>query len=501
MKQEFHAKSNQSGFSTLEMLLAMAILVMMMTAVITVAFGSQSLISDSRASVAALAIAQQMLEKAQADSRKDFNLVVPYSATSTDGIYRQTLAVTTRPDFLTKEITATVKWTGEYNRQQFVDLYGLVTNFNNAVGGDTCDSIQAPDVAAWKNFKIQNSLRDMANIAGFSGETLSITDIDAYHGRLYATADTGNASTSSIPTFFIFDITQSGAITLVPNGFVDNDTKHKGGLAAVAVAGNYAFVANASGVAKGQLQVIDISAMPPVVAASYKVSSRGLGDSIFYKDGYVYLGLTAAAGDPEFVIVDVHNPLNPSAVSGSSYVIGHDVNAISVRDGYAYIATPDERNLVILDVSDPGRVAEIGNYNQSSVNHGKSVYLLGDTLYLGRTVGATEFTVLDVGNPASPLVLGSKSDINASIDGVVVRSGIDVPDSPGRPRRFAFGLAPRRFMALDVSDPAAIFSWAEMDLAESGNNTFEPVLDCEGNNFFIGSNNDDGRGFLSIVAP
>ncbi len=74
----------QKGFSTLEMLLAMSILILVLTAVILVSFGNQAMIIDSQTNAEALNIAQGLLEKAQPDSRKDFNLVNPVATTTTD---------------------------------------------------------------------------------------------------------------------------------------------------------------------------------------------------------------------------------------------------------------------------------------------------------------------------------------------------------------------------------------------------------------------------------
>ena len=97
---------------------------------------------------------------------------------------------------------------------------------------------------------------------------------------------------------------------------IDNDIKVNSGLMAVAVAsstsGSYAYVASASSFARGQLQIIDISnPASPAVVATYTiptsvVSTAGSGNAIFYKDGYVYLGLTKTSADgSEFNIIDV----------------------------------------------------------------------------------------------------------------------------------------------------------------------------------------------------
>jgi len=142
----FKFKFHQAGFSTIEMLLAMFILILSLTAVITVSFSSQSLVIGSRTNAEALNIAQGLLEKAQADARQDFNLVNPYSTKSFDNFYEENVTVTHplengKPNYFAKLVTVTVSWNGEFNHPQKVILSTLVTNFNNAIGGDTCSSL------------------------------------------------------------------------------------------------------------------------------------------------------------------------------------------------------------------------------------------------------------------------------------------------------------------------------------------------------------------------
>ena len=75
--------------------------------------------------------------------------------------------------------------------------------------------------------------------------------------------------------------------------------------------------------------------------ATSTVPAAGLGNSIFYKNGYVYLGLAAAAGGTEFNIIDVHNPFSPARVGGYSFN-SHAVNDILIKNNYAYIFHPTD---------------------------------------------------------------------------------------------------------------------------------------------------------------
>ena len=187
------------GFSTVEILVAMAILILIITAVLLVSSGSQSLLISSQTSREALSQAQTLLENEQALSRKDFKLVVPASSSQTLGgvTYSQQVTVQTQSDYLTKLVTANVSWTGEHNKAQNVQVSSLVTNFENAVGGDTCDSVLTPDANAWKNPQIKNANTSFGQLVNDPGNNYAVTDLDAYQGKLYAVAGKTSNSTDA----------------------------------------------------------------------------------------------------------------------------------------------------------------------------------------------------------------------------------------------------------------------------------------------------------------
>lgn len=504
-------KINQAGFSTLEILVAMFILVLAFSAAILVSFSNQTMIAASQTNAEALNIAQELVEKAQADSRQDFNLVNPQNATTTIDGFTEKLDVT-QTDYFIKLVTARVGFPEDSGRYSTTTLTTVVTNFNNAVGGDTCSSILLPNAEAWKDPQLIKSVSnsDFADLTGFSSDNFSISDIDAYKGKLYVTINNSSATTSTVPTFFVFDINAPDAIAKIPGDFVDNDSNKKSGLNAVAVAENpadgkkYAYVANHS-VAK-QLQVIDVSSNPPVVKVSLAVSGQAVGNSIAYKNGYVYLGLKSSTSGPEFNIIDVHNPLLPSEVGHwpASGSLNHDINAIYIKNQYAFVATTASKKLIVLDISNASGPEEVGSFSDGGGNHGKSIFLVGDTLFLGRTLGGTELSILDEGNPATttPPVLGGEATINASVDGIIVRGKIE-PQYIWSSPVLAFLLTPSDFKILDVSDVTNIAPWGTKPLETGtfGSSIFEPVLDCEGNNFFVGSNDSSNNGYLSLIAP
>ena len=512
----------QKGFSTLEMLLAMSILILVLTAVILVSFGNQAMIIDSQTNAEALNIAQGLLEKAQADSRKDFNLVNPVATTTTDDGFTSSVNVV-QTDYFTKLVTATVEFPEDSGRRGTTVLSAVVTNFNNAVGGDTCSSILLPSAEAWQDPKIKNSTTtDFSSLAGISGD-YAISDVDAYEGKLYVTV--GKTPNNDNPTFFIFDISNPFSPSLL--GKVDNNDSTANGLNAVAIAEDttnhkiYAYVANNN--PENQLQVIDVTdpgSITPEKIVDFDLDNvggtQGVGNSIFFKDGYIYLGLQATGIDedgnsngPEFHIIDAHlDRAHPAKITGRSYYsVGNAVNVISVRGKYAYLATSNDQELIVLDVHDPSCVVTNPQESESvckpsgtppwgfdepGSSEGKSLYLLGNNLYLGKVLNNTEFYILDNSNSATSTftILGSKDDINVNVDGISIRENL------------AFLLLKTGLKIFNISDVSHIEDWGDLDLTlyAGSDDLFEPSLDCEGNNFFVGSN-IGGHGYLSIIAP
>jgi hypothetical protein len=111
---------------------------------------------------------------------------------------------------------------------------------------------------------------------------------------------------------------------------------------------------------------------------------------------------------------------------------------------------------------------------------------------------------LDIRDPrtTTPPILGSVPTINKSVDGIIVR-GLNSTTTIQTQPALAFLLTPIDFRILNVSDPQNISSWGAESLKSGtyGNSVYEPVIDCERNNFFVGSNDDSGNGFLSVITP
>ena len=506
----------QKGFSTIELMIAMAILVLVLSAVVVVSFSNQSYLIGSETNAEAMRLAQGLLEEEQALGRKDFNLVNPRSAVA-QGVYSKTVHVTLLPDYLTKEVKALVSWTGERGQNRSVELNTLITNFETPLGGDTCDStIKEGD--DWANPKIERTI-DFSNLGGIPDGTYTLTDVDAYKNKLYVTAgraaDPDDSSNKGLPTFFVFDVSDPDDPEL--EGEVDNASGVIMGLNAVHVSESsaqlktYAYTASNTSSdysicdpktdpACGQLVLFDVtSPTNPKWETNLKIESPAVtglttGESIFYKNGYLLLGLAKADG-PEFHVIDMHNPsvwLGSSHLvySSGSFEIDIVIKALAMRGAYAYLGTPNSKELQILNLSNPSSPDPVGEFSGASTGNGESIYLVGDNLYFGKTSSLTgpEFYILDASNPETVLPDLGSEEINASVNEVIVRDYL------------AFLLTNNELKIYRIDDPANIALQGSLSLSSSGSST-KPSMDCEGNRLFITSNNGSGAGFLYVVKP
>ncbi|MDQ5954246.1 MAG: hypothetical protein QG583_174 [Patescibacteria group bacterium] len=509
----------QKAFSTIELMIALAIMSIVLTGVVLVSFGNQSALIGSQTSNEAMKLAQGLIEEQQALARKDFNLVNS-NVDDSDPFYKKSVSVKFLDDFSTKEVEVKIEWNAEYLLKKKLILKTLITNFTNPIGNNTCDSTLTGDEqgeeygSGWKNPEIKNTQNKFADLVNDINGIYPVTDVDAYYGKLYVTVN--NISSNSDDTFFIFDINKlknNQNNPLIDS--IDNSTV-SAGLNAVVVAGHYAYVANGYGAnfttcIEGQncaqLQIFDLnnlSASP----INFKVpgvggnSGQSVGNSIFYKDGFIFLGLSDTGGNgSEFHIIDVHDPENPFRRPGGTFSVGNAVNTIYVKNKYVYLGTVNNQELMVLSLND---LSESYGYDASgNAGNGKSLSLVGDNLYLGRTIdsGNPEFYVLDntnpediTGNNLSP----STFEANRSVNGLLVRDFL------------AFLLTNNQLRILDLTQPLSmnIPEWTinplTLPLADT---TGDGALDCEGNFLYAVTNYDnsdtdplDNNGLLYVIS-
>lgn len=352
--------TGQSGFSILEVLLAFGVLGLVLTSAMAVMFQAQAYVIDDQLHRQALMITRNELNRVLSDVE---------SALSEEHQVNE-FDVTVEVKSLTRlvrEISVSSEWSNSRGVPQSIRLSSAVSNYSGAVGEETCAVYFSH---GWLAPKIIAQL-PLPAVA---------TDIDVVDGFAYVTVDDSVAAT---PDLFVVDVHNPENPEIV--GSISTGP----GLAAIHVVGHYAYVANLSTVS--QLQIIDVSEVSqPQLKTSFKIpeilDTTLAGQSIYVKDGVVYLGLTKNTG-AELQIIDVSNVLTPSIVG--SFETDTKINAIFVHDDLAYVATPNQAQLRVLDVSNPNAISVVSTFSASGyqVQDGRSLELLDSTVLLGRTVG------------------------------------------------------------------------------------------------------------------
>jgi hypothetical protein len=159
------------------------------------------------------------------------------------------------------------------------------------------------------------------------------------------------------------------------------------------IVGHYAYIATAHFTGAGGMHILDISEpTSPAEVGVYDLGSSG-ANGIIVHDNYAYL-LLGSSG----IIIDISNPENLTEVgrwNDSEYATG-----ISLVDHYLYL--PGFNTSTIFDVSDPTHPTEIAG-NFEVLNSAKSIKVVNNQAYLA--AGTVGLKIIDISNSMRPKVL------------------------------------------------------------------------------------------------
>lgn len=382
------------GQSTIEILVALAVLMLSVSTIISVAFGNQSAVTDSQNRRQAILLASESLEDARALSRINFAGVV--SASSSDGIFTATLTVSDIDPY-TKKADSKVVWQAAPLSYRSVELSTLLTNWQaqDLIDGTGGGGGLSGD---WLNPKTEGTL-DLG--PGNSG-----TDVGVKFQTVYMTAV---ASDEKKKDFFSIDVSNLQS----PRLLASINTGH--GLASLSIMGDYAYVANTDG---DHLQVINIAdPQAPALAGSAAMHEVGSeGKSVFAYQNRAYVGSQQSSGK-EFQIFDVSTPSSPAFLGSAE--IGADVNDIYVLGTAAYLATSrGDAAVMIYDVSNPASPSLLSAFSDPLGGAGLSVFATSsEVLFAGIGSG---LRAIDISNPAAPISLG-RFEANGAVNDLYVR--------------------------------------------------------------------------------
>lgn len=456
------------GFSIIEILIAMAIGLIVISGVVAGSggFGSlvggyQSTVSDSEIHSEALRKVQDSIEHAAATARANYSAVVSSTTTDCSGglCYRKELSIPIAYAAQCQEaIASIVSWVSTQGRVLSVSATTTVVDVPAmlALGGD-CD-IGASD--GWTKPSL---------FASYRFNPGQPTAIDVVHRVVYMPDDQGklnivdtNSATLGFSGDFISPPYDVGVLVNDIDVAVSTSTGER-----------YAYVARHDTAKQFQIiNVSDIGSPSPVASTSLTgvnpLHSSAQGWRVSYYDGYAYVATRYTDGWPEFHIFNVNVPDSP-VEAGAGIVLDTSIYGIVIRDQFvsgtthrfAYLVTTNNsKEVVVLDVTTPSNIVPITQAytNIPGNKDGRSIYLHGTRIYIGLESGTGEdLYVLDASNPlnvtAGLPVLG-KVEIGATVNAIRVS---------GELAFLATSKANDEFQVWNISNPETAITRVEVD--------------------------------------
>lgn len=485
-------KKNKKGFSTLEILLSLTIIILSLTAVIGLIFGNQTTSIDTSLNNEGVYLAQEQIEDARAQARADFGgLVLGTSVDTSDPIFKKTLTITQGSDAYTKNLLSKVDWVTDGNRPQTISLLTTLTYWLGKAAGDIC---QVPENSDWSNPKVVNSSNPIAIHSGNR-----VTSLAVKKPYVFLTASGQDGSSGNGHNFYTVNVSDPSAPQInLSKALVGSE------LSAVSISGNYAYVMgfthNSPGdeqgdvyyqngyayvgikhgetITNGQFYIIDISdpSTPKVVSGS-RINLPS--DS----------KIPSAHQSDEFLIFNVTNPANPTFVGGiaNETAFGSKgINAIQIYNNVAVIGT-EINNLIVVDLTTKTAPSLMTPFNSGSHIYGLFVNSKGRILAGGK---GKLFMLNAASMPISQIDMIDPGDGGKRVSGIMSSGGyafLGTQDSSNT------------FIVANIADDGTL-SGPISHLALGGSGAPNGGLGCEGNTVYMALYPGDSD-VLKVIAP
>jgi type II secretory pathway pseudopilin PulG len=178
---------------------------------------------------------------------------------------------------------------------------------------------------------------------------------------------------------------------------------------AVAISGNYAYIATSSNYA--EMLVVDISNPANLVlqAGLDLIDLPGNADALDVSvvGDRAYLTRTISAAN-DFVVVDITDPHYP--VMLGSYMVGKNVYSVEVDGNYAFLATGtnNSREFFAMNISNPASITLASSIGFPGSQDAFEVVLdrTNHRAFVGRNNATSALYAVDIANPAAMSILG-----------------------------------------------------------------------------------------------
>ncbi len=410
----------------------------------------------------ALYVSKTMIEDALASSTAAYNSVTPFSVS--DPPFYKTLTISDLTP-CKKNIEAQTTWNeGVLVHSSTLSSLAVDLNYAKDISND-CEGSEpthVPHLATLQSFLIA------------SGTTP--TSLDVFKSLAYI--GVGTQSTSS-PGFYIVDNSNPISARIISSLSEQN-------ISALDAIKNYVFLGINN--TTDQFHIIDTTnpLSPQLIATTSlpKVVPTGSfpgATSIFYYHSKVFIGTHRTAG-PEFHIFDVSIPKAPKWLG--SIELNHNINEITVRDSYAYLATSgNTKDIIILDIHDPTHITQVASVAFQGNEDTTSIFLIGNKLYAGRNHTSSntnpELQILDVSNPLLPQNV-SVADSNGTIQGIKVAGAYAFIISSGSKNTVTIfdisSTTPQLIESKDLGAPPIGIDYENMTLSIILQNGYENII-------------------------
>ena len=432
--------TGNNGSSLVEILIALGIFAIVVSATALVFFGGQEFAAGSIESRTGVEKARTGAEALRIIRDKKWTDL-------TDGIHGlQFLAsgswqLTGSPD-VSDGFTRTVSISTDFDGIKHIDLtvswYHLPEGTRSIEFSQTLSPLEEGLKGDWEELCVVGSVDAGSGSKG--------SDVFYLDGKAYVT---DSAAAASKPDLYIFNFANPLAPTLLGQLNVEQGEK------SVTVAGNYAYTIEEN---SPDFFVIDVSNPATPLQKAKLTLAGGSGRYVMVRGNYVFATTTNNASGAEFFVIDVTTPTTPSVVG--SLEIGGNVNEVNVLKNVAYLATGiDTKELMAVDVTTPASPTILGSYDAAGSADGLAVHAKSkNRVYLGRASSSDkELFVLDATTPSAITTRGSvdTSDTINSLMTAATLTFLGMSDTN------------EEFQVYYVKDPTAMYQYAELNFSNN----------------------------------
>lgn len=447
--------NKKSGQSLIELLVAMAILVIVMAASFQLFFGGQRLLSDTVNSNLAYDYAQEGIDALRSIRDRDwFELdngtyglefhkqslewVFASSAEDTKDLFTRSVEIAALNDNL-KIATTTIEWEVELGRVQTIVIVEQLARWENL----TETSCKPGPLTG--NWTLPQTIG-----TGDLGPGNEGTDIVVKFPYVYMS---GVASAASKPDIFVYDISAPSSPTLA--GSLDIGAN---GTNALFVSGSYLYAA--SGNNSKELVVFNISD-PLNISEAASLNLSGATDALTVTVFANTAAIGRASGaDAEIAFIDVSNPGNPSLIS--EFQIGGKVTDFTYMNNRLYAATNEMgKEVYIFDITNPAAPSQLTTYDIPGTDEAVSAFMHLKSGQINLLIGnSTTDELIILGATSTNLYVRDRLSLGGDVN--------DITCVEGNLVYVATTNSTEEFVIVDSTSPDDIFKAAFLNYPQLG---------------------------------